>query len=138
MDKRKFLIHFFKKGLVLLFANISLFASDNIFSSIRVWYPSSETISTIQQAGVALDHSSSRSDVYIDFVASNYEKKILSKIGISFEILIDDLSAFYKERSIPAASRNFPLGSMQGNYTWDELNQRFDELKSLNPEIISD
>ena len=138
MDKRKFLVPFFKKGLVLFFVNISLFASNNTFSSVRVWYPSSEIISTIQQAGVALDHSTSRSDVYIDFVASNYEKKILSKIGIPFEILIDDLSAFYKKRSIPAMSRNFPLGSMQGNYTWDELNQRFDELKSLYPEIISD
>ena len=138
MDKRKFLIYFPIKGLFLLLVNINLFASDNVFSSIRVWYPNSETISTIQQAGVALEHSSSRSNIYIDFVVSNYEKKILSKIGISFEILIDDLSAYYKERSIPAISRNFPLGSMQGNYTWDELNQRFDDLKSLYPEIISD
>ena len=138
MDKRKFLIYFPIRGLFLLLVNINLFASDNVFSSVRVWYPNSETISTIQQAGLALEHSSSRSDIYIDFVVSNYEKKILSKIGISFEILIDDLSAFYKQRSIPAISRNFPLGSMQGNYTWEELNQRFDELKSLYPEIISD
>ena len=85
-----------------------------------------------------MDHSISRSDVYIDFVVSSYEKEILSKTGIPFEILIDDLSAFYKQRSIPVNNRNFPLGSMQGNYTWDELNQRFEELKNLYPEIISD
>ena len=138
MDKRKFLTHLYKKGLVLFIVNISLFASDNIFSSIRVWSPSIETINSIQKSGIALDHSISRSDVYIDFVVSSYEKEILSKTGIPFEILIDDLSAFYKQRSIPANNRNFPLGSMQGNYTWDELNQRFEELKNLYPEIISD
>ena len=138
MDKRKFLTHLYKKGLVLFIVSISLFASDNIFSSIRVWSPSIETINSIQKSGIALDHSISRSDVYIDFVVSSYEKEILSKTGIPFEILIDDLSAFYKQRSIPANNRNFPLGSMQGNYTWDELNQRFEELKNLYPEIISD
>ncbi len=127
-----------KKGLVLFILSISLFASDNIFSSIRVWSPSIEIINIIQKSGIALDHSISRSDVYIDFVVSNYEKEILSKTGIPFEILVDDLSTFYKQRSIPANNRNFPLGSMQGNYTWDELNQRFEELKNLYPEIISD
>ena len=138
MDKRKFLTYLYKKGIVPFIVCINLFASDNIFSSIRVWYPSIENISTIQKAGIALDHSTSRSNVYIDFIVSSYEKEILSKTGIPFEILIDDLSAFYKQRSIPANNRNFPLGSMQGNYTWDELNQRFEELKNLYPEIISD
>ena len=37
---------------------------------------------------------------------------MLSK-GLDLEILIPDLTAFYKARNEPADSRNFPLGSMQ-------------------------
>ena len=57
---------------------------------------------------------------------------------MEIEVLIPDLTSFYKERNRPAVSRDFPLGSMQGNYTWDELNNRFDELLSLYPNIISE
>ena len=57
--------------------------------------------------------------------------------GLEVEVLIPDLTAYYKERNRPAVSRDFPLGSMQGNYTWDELNNRFDELLDQYPNIIS-
>ena len=38
----------------------------------------------------------------------------------------------------PAIERYFPLGSMQGNYTWDELNDRFDELQNQYSAIMTD
>ena len=60
-------------------------------------------------------------------------------LDLLFEVLIDDLTSYYKERNIPVSNeRNFPLGSMQGNYTWSELNQRHEELKNMYPEIISE
>ena len=80
-----------------------------------------------------------RSGVYLDFVVSEQEKLILEDLDLLFEVLIDDLTSYYKERNIPVSNeRNFPLGSMQGNYTWSELNQRHEELKNMYPEIISE
>ena len=79
-----------------------------------------------------------RSDAYLDLVVSEQERLILEDLDLLFEVLIDDLTSYYKNRNIPVFNeRNFPLGSMQGNYTWSELNQRHEELKNMYPEIIS-
>ena len=105
-----------------------MFAKAEIFSSIRVWYPSPSIIKTIQDSGIALDHSVRRSDVYLDLVVSEQEKLILEDLGLLFEVLIDDLTSYYKDRNVEVLNeRNFPLGSMLGNYTWSELNQRHEE-----------
>ena len=56
---------------------------------------------------------------------------------IDFEILISDLTKYYQENNRPETNRDFPLGSMLGNYTWDELNERFDILQEQYSEIIS-
>ena len=37
------------------------------------------------------------------------------------------MTKYYLSKNIPAPVRDFPLGSMQGNYTLDELNERFDD-----------
>ena len=80
-----------------------------------------------------------RSGAYLDLVVSEQEKLILEDLDLFFEVLIDDLTLYYKDRNIPVSNeRNFPLGSMQGNYTWSELNQRHEELKNMYPEIISE
>lgn len=116
-----------------------MFAKAEIFSSIRVWYPSPSIIKNIQDSGVALDHSVMRSDVYLDLVVSEQEKSILEDLDLLFEVLIDDLTSYYKDRNVAVSNeRNFSLGSMLGNYTWSELNQRHEELKNMYPEIISE
>ena len=76
--------------------------------------------------------------MYLDLTCTKYQSQQLIAKGLEIEVLIPDLTSFYKERNRPAVSRDFPLGSMQGNYTWDELNNRFDELLSLYPNIISE
>ena len=80
-----------------------------------------------------------RSDVYLDLVVSEQEKLILEDLDLLFEVLIVDLTAYYKDRNVAVSNeRSFPLGSMLGNYTWSELNQRHEELKNMYPEIISE
>ena len=139
MDKRKFLTRLINRSLFFIILNFCLFAKAEIFSSIRIWYPSPSIIKTIQDSGIALDHSFRRSDVYLDLAVSEQEKLILEDLDLLFEVLIDDLTSYYKDRNVPVSNeRNFPLGSMLGNYTWSELNQRHEELKSMYPEIISE
>ena len=76
--------------------------------------------------------------MYIDLICTKNQTTYLLSKGLALDILVPDLTSFYKERNRPAVSRNFPLGSMQGNYTWSELNERFDQLRNLYPDIISD
>ncbi len=117
---------------------INLSFSQEIFNLIRVYHPDKQLIASIQKLGIALDHSELKQGEFIDLVVSDKESDILDEAGIIFEVLIYDLTKYYLENNVPAIQRNFPLGSMQGNYTWDELNSRFSQLKDLYPDIISD
>ena len=139
MDKKEFIIPLYLRVLlILLVVNTSQVLSQDIYKSIRLWSPDPEKIQVIQKLGVALDHSIARPGLYVDIVISETEEKILLSNGIIFTTLIDDLTSYYQSQNIPAMQRDFPLGTMQGNYTWAELNLRFDELRELYPNIISE
>jgi len=128
--------HFSRLFLGLVWIG-SIYGQD-IFQSIRVFDPSPETIQTLANAGIPLDHIQGKDGVFIDVVATEDQTTEIISNGLSVEILIQNLTAFYQERNIPESSREFQLGSMQGNYTWDELNDRFDELQETYSHLISE
>ena len=121
---------------VLALLNSFLFSKE-IYQSIRVYHPNIETIKTIGSLGIPLDHVSGKEGIFLDLTVTEGETFELISRDIELEVLIEDLTSYYKSRNRPATNRDFPLGSMQGNYTMDELNERFDELHGLFPNIIS-
>ena len=140
LDKKELIIklNLLKVALFLFSTNICLLSAHEKYSSIKVWSPDLEKIQIIQEIGIPLDHSTFKPGSYIEFVVTEKERETLQYRGVSFDIIIDNLTKFYQEQNIPAIERDFPLGSMQGNYTWSELNERFDQLRNLYPDIISD
>ena len=125
-------------SLVKLWVFTSLIFGKDIYQSIRLYDPSIPNIAIVASQGIPLDHIGGKRGVYIDLTCTKNQTTYLLSKGLILDILVYDLTSFYKERSRPAISRNFPLGSMQGNYTWDELNNRFDELLNLYSNIISE
>ena len=121
---------------VLALLNSFLVAKE-IYQSIRVYHPTLETIKTIGSLGIPLDHVSGKEGIFLDLTVTESETIELISRNIELEVLIEDLTSYYKSRNRPATNRDFPLGSMQGNYTLDELNERFNELHGLFPNIIS-
>ena len=117
---------------------MSLIFSRDVYQSIRLYDPSPSTIPIVANLGIPLDHVGGKPGIYIDLTVTENQALELLSMGLQIEILIPDLTVYYKERNRPATSRDFPLGSMQGNYTWEELNNRFDELLGLYPNIISE
>ena len=117
---------------------LSLIFGRDTYQSIRLYDPSPSNIEVVASLGIPLDHVGGKRGVYLDLTCTKYQSQQLIAKGLEIEVLIPDLTSFYKERNRPAVSRDFPLGSMQGNYTWDELNTRFDELLALYPNIISE
>ena len=124
--------------LVKLWVFTSLIFGKDIYQSIRLYDPSPSNIAIVASQGIPLDHIGGKRDIYIDLTCTKNQTTYLLSKGLELDILVPDLTSFYKERNRPAVSRNFPLGSMQGNYTWDELNNRFDELLNLYSNIISE
>ena len=121
---------------IILIFNFS--SATDIFQSIRIFQSSDQDIDIIVNAGIPLDHASGKQGIYIDLVATEDQVSYLLFEGLDVDILIPDLTNHYKSRNIPELNREFPLGSMQGNYTWDELNERFEILQEQYSEIISE
>ena len=137
MDRKKFLA----RCVFNLFLIVSLSFSRGeqaIYQSIRIFYPSIDNIELIGSIGIPLDHISGKKEYYMDIVATSSQTSYLKEMGLHLEVLIKDMSKYFQERSVSDYQRDFPLGSMQGNYTWDELNTRFDELREIYDNIISE
>ena len=115
-----------------------LIYSNDRYQTVRLYSPTPEKLNTLASIGAPLDHATGKKGIYLDFVIEEDQTIELISRGLDIEVLISDMTEYYQRRSIPASERDFPLGSMQGNYTWDELNNRFDELQSSYPNIISE
>ena len=122
-------------GLITLLATVT---AQDIFQSVRVWNPTSEVVKIIADQGIPLDHTVGKPGIFLDLTVSEDETVALVSTGLDVEILIPDLTRYYHQMNRPAIERYFPLGSMQGNYTWDELNDRFDELQNQYSAIMTD
>ena len=131
------LLKWIKYSLLLGLVN-GVLNSSEIFQSVRVFNPNNEKIALISNIGIPLDHISGKAGIYLDIIATQDQVIELIHNDIDFEILISDLTKYYQENNRPETNRDFPLGSMLGNYTWDELNERFDILQEQYSEIISD
>ena len=127
----------FKTSIILVTLLLTVNAQE-IFQSVRVWGPTPEVIKLIAEQGIPMDHTVGKPGIFLDLTVSEDERVTLMSTGLDVEILIPNLTRYYQEMNQPAIERDFPLGSMQGNYTWDELNDHFDELRTQYTPIMTD
>ena len=127
----------FKASIILVTLLLTVNAQE-IFQSVRVWGPTPEVIKLIAEQGIPMDHTVGKPGIFLDLTVSEDERVTLMSTGLDVEILIPNLTLYYQKMNRPAIERDFPLGSMQGNYTWDELNDRFDELRTQYTPIMTD
>jgi len=121
-----------------LFLFIHSIYGNEVFQSLRIFDPSAQTLEIISHAGIPLDHIVGKKGMFIDITATEVQTLDLIAKGLNVELLIPDLTSHYQTKNIPTVSREFPLGSLQGNYSMDELNDRFDELQAEYSNIISE
>ena len=127
----------FKASIILVTLLLTANAQE-IFQSVRVWDPTPELIKLIAEQGIPMDHTIGKPGIFLDLTVSESESVALMSTGLDVEILIPNLTLYYQKMNRPAIERDFPLGSMQGNYTWDELNDRFDELRTQYSAVMTD
>ena len=64
-----------------------IFASD-VYQSVRVFNPTSETLEIVGKAGIPLDHISGKKGYFIDVTSTEDQTIFLISHGINIEILI--------------------------------------------------
>lgn len=107
--------------------------------------------------GVDAESLEYRQGLYVIGEYSESEQELIAGAGFSYEVLIEDMSAYYVGRNagldkaaIEASWRqpgrkqkyqtpeNFSLGSMGGYFTYDELLGQLDAMRAQYPELISE
>ena len=115
-----------------------LSAAENIYQEIRVFHADPSTLRSLNNLGIPLDHIRKNKDESLDVVVTMEEAHALLEIGISYEVRQHDLTEYFVTRSMPSIERDFPLGSMLGNYTLLEAIAQMDTLRNMYPDFVSE
>ncbi|MCF6365708.1 MAG: immune inhibitor A [Bacteroidales bacterium] len=134
---------------IVLFSGIQLFAQQN-YSKVRI-YTDIQGINKIQKLGIDLESLKGKPEKFIELEISENEIKKISENGFKYDIIIKDMSKFYRERYSQSVIKNnnslkgvnyvtpinFNYGSMGGFLTLDEVYAELDEMTNLYPNLIS-
>ena len=115
-----------------------LSAADNFYQEIRVFHADPSTLQSLNNLGIPLDHVRKNKDESLDVVVTMEEAHALLEIGIPFDVRQHDLTEYFVTRSMPGIERDFPLGSMLGNYTLLEAIAQMDTLRNMYPDFVSE
>lgn len=127
----------FRKSFLPLLVFVYLLEGSDIYQSLRVYNPEESTLSVLRDAGIPLDHVRLKKGVYIDVIAEETQTEMIKANGITFDILIPDMTRHFLENNIPEVSRDFELGSMLGNFTYDEVLEKMDSLTAVYPGFVT-
>ncbi|MEZ4906743.1 MAG: M14 family zinc carboxypeptidase [Saprospiraceae bacterium] len=158
--RTKFTYFVFSIFILLFFSNISSAQSQTKYSRAKVFlYDNS--LNDIASLGLDVEHGTLAKGRFIISDFSNNELELLSKHGINYEILIDDVQKHYVEQNLNVDNKNiesrtvlgncnnddyervfdtpenYTYGSMGGYLTYDELLVVLDSMVAKYPNIIS-
>lgn len=128
------------------------------YSKVKIYVNNAELVE-ISNLGVMIDHGKHKPDHWFITDLSEEDIEILVANGISHEILIDDVSAYYAAHisdPLPKSDRdecpeigggsgydpivpeNFDLGSMGGYFTYEEYLAELDAMRAAYPDLITE
>ncbi len=102
-------------GMLLLTASTSLFAQENVllptqketgtpakqkYSRARIYYDTPQQFVALANQGIPVDHGTHKKNYYFESDFSSNEIGIARMMGFNVEIIIDDVSSYYKERNL--------------------------------------
>jgi len=123
---------------IILLAIVYQLPATDIFQSVRIWNTEQSILQQLHNLGIPLDHVQIKQGVFIDVVANEEQTFRLSELGIPHDILINDMTQYFLDRNVQEVSRDFELGSLQGNYTFSEVVEKMDTLVILYPDIVAE
>jgi hypothetical protein len=132
-----------------------------IYSRARIFYDTPREFIALVNQGLPMDHGTHKINYYFESDFSQNELNIARLMGFKVEVLIADVSQFYRDRNnikessmsegqqknatcsgnqspAPFATpSNWELGSMGGFYTYAQMLAELDEMAALYPNLIT-
>ena len=115
-------------------------------SEVRIFINNKSDIVELQKEGLGFDHIKVHNN-YFDVILDSLQISRLEKTSYRFNILIEDVTKDYLERTKISRGKlklsksnktsGFGYGSMGGFYTFDEVVAQLDTMKLLYPNLIT-
>jgi murein tripeptide amidase MpaA len=130
--------------LLLAMPPAAMAADAPTYSLVRI-ADSAANVGRVAELGIALE-GAAREANELEVAADERELRALTDSGVPFEVIIEDLAAFYEERAAAEShlwqglipQDGFGFGSMGGYYTNDEVIAKLDEMRTNYPNLISE
>lgn len=149
-----------KLALLLLFCQFTFFAQTNLekYHRAKINYNSVENLKKLQRLGIPMDHGIHKVGYSLTSDFSESEIQIARNLGLEVTIEIEDVQKFYVEQNNSKVSVarnpqntscssnpiidyqtpfNFTYGAMGGYFTYSEMLQELDNMRSQYPNLIS-
>jgi carboxypeptidase T len=141
-------------SLIIAFCFIQL-SQAQTYSKVKIFL-FEHSLQELNTLDIAIDHGSLKKDAWFITDLSSHEITQLENAGFSYEILIEDVAKFYKERNLLAQAKidkalpcvgnsfeiplvqNYSNGSMGGFFTYQEMLNHLDSMRAKYPNLISD
>ncbi len=140
---------------LLLLLSVFIVFPQAQYSRVKL-FASREEIELLVKEGVGIDHGIFRPGAYTICELSDAELSTVRESGISYEVIIEDVEKFYRERNEPFMDRlselkeaeyllsrdwpipdGFELGSCGGFLTIDQCMEHLDNMAVLYPDLIT-
>lgn len=127
-------------ALVIFFSTSLVLAEQPVqCKQIRIFVPDRQVLSRIWSTGIDYEGMSGKIGDWMEFIAGETELDQLKNLGISFEVIVDNLAEQYASQlsAGPVNALGFGYGSMGGFYTYAEVVQQLDSMRLLYPSLIT-
>ncbi|MCE1188398.1 MAG: immune inhibitor A [Ignavibacteria bacterium] len=141
------------RRIIVVCLCLSVLVFSQTYKKIRVQNFTPGTIPTLLKAGIDLEGSTRNKDGSFEFILSPESYKQFVNLAIPYSVVIDDLEAYYRERSAKSAAdreislieskssygvTGFGYGSMGGFYTFAEMVANLDSMHAKYPNLVSE
>lgn len=142
-------------SVFLLFISVNIFAQNpELYHRVKI-NTGKDGLSKLAKAGIAVDHGTYKKSVYFITDLSESEIQAVKQTGLTYIVLIEDVSSYYRKRNEKKSAEkptgangctecetfatplNFQLGSMGGFFTYQEMLNMLDSMKSKYPTLIT-
>ncbi|GHC51571.1 Por secretion system C-terminal sorting domain-containing protein [Ulvibacter litoralis] len=120
------------------------------YSKVAVQIENPSQIQQLISLGFNIDHYEGDVENGISFFVTPSELEKLATSNFSFEITIPDYNRYYKQLQLfdvesshnvvksPTTANGFDYGTMGGFYTYDEIEDKLDEMRQDYPNLITE
>ncbi|MDA3942246.1 MAG: M14 family zinc carboxypeptidase [Bacteroidetes bacterium] len=132
---------------LLLFITVN--AQQERYSKVRIDMTGHQ-LTALGALGIAAENAAYKPGLFADLELSETELETLDTAGFSYEVLIEDLTAYYQQRIAATPQKinrdpadefpvpqNWELGSMGGFYTYQQVLDKLDFMAEQWPDLIT-